>query len=146
MERCEPVSTSLPTSKKFSAYKGTPLSAKDATRYQIIIGGLQYLTLTRPDLSFSVNKACQFLHAPTTNHMIAVKRILRYVQGTITLGLKFRSDSSLRINAFLVADWVKCLDDRRSTGGFAIYLGNNLLSWSARKLMPLPKLYGCKQS
>jgi hypothetical protein len=72
MERCKPVSTPLSTSKKFSAHKGTSLGAKEATRYRSIVGGLQYLTLTRPDLSFSVNKVCQFLHAPTTNHMTAV--------------------------------------------------------------------------
>jgi hypothetical protein len=65
--------------------------------------------------------------------MKAAKRILRYVQGTITLGLKFRTNSSLRINAFLDADWVGCPDDRRSTGSFAIYLGSNLLSWSTHK-------------
>jgi hypothetical protein len=133
MEQCKPVSTPLPTSKKFSAYKGAPLSAKEATRYQSTVGGLKYLTLTRPDLSFLAKKVCQFLHASTTNHMKAAKRILRYVQGTITLGLKFRTDSSLRINAFLDADWVGCPDDRCSTGSFAIYLGSNLLSWSAHK-------------
>jgi hypothetical protein len=105
MEPCKPMSTPLPTSKKFSAYKGYPLSVKEATMYQSIVGGLQYLTLTRPFLSFLVNKVCQFLHAPTTNHMTAVKKILRYVQGTITLSLKFRRDSSSRFNAFSDADW-----------------------------------------
>jgi hypothetical protein len=65
--------------------------------------------------------------------MIAVKRILRYVRGTMDLGVMFQKDSSLRINAFSDADWGGCPDDRRSTGGFAIYLGSNLVSWSARK-------------
>jgi hypothetical protein len=55
------------------------------------------------------------------------------VQGTINLGIKIRKDSSLRVNAFSDADWVGCPDDRRSTGGFVIYLGRNLISWSARK-------------
>jgi hypothetical protein len=83
----QPGNTWLPTSEKFSAYKGTPLSAKEATKYQSIMGGLQYLTLTRTDLSFLVNKVCRFLYGPTTNHMRAVKRIFRYVQGTIIPGL-----------------------------------------------------------
>jgi hypothetical protein len=64
--------------------------------FRSIVGGLQYLTLTRPDnLSFAVNKVCQFLHAPTTDPMTAVKRTLRSVRGTVNLGVKFRRDSSL---------------------------------------------------
>jgi hypothetical protein len=65
--------------------------------------------------------------------MTLVKRILRYVQGTISLGLRIRKDSSLRINAFSDADWAGCPDGSRSTSGFAIYLGSNFLSWSALK-------------
>jgi hypothetical protein len=53
-----------------------------------MVGALQYLTLTRPDICFAVNKVCQFLHAPTTVHWSAVKRILRHIQGSLTIGLK----------------------------------------------------------
>jgi hypothetical protein len=112
MKKCKSVNTPLSSSEKILAYKGTPLSAKDATKYRSIVGALQYLTWTRPDLAYSVNKACQFLHAPTTNHMTLVKRILRYVQGISGLGLKIRKDNSLRINAFSDADWAGCPDDR----------------------------------
>jgi hypothetical protein len=104
MEKCKPVNTPLLASEKISVHKGTPLNMKEATRYISIVGSLQYLTLTRPDLSFAVNRVCQFLHAPTTDHMIAVKRILKYVQGTMDLGVMFRKDSSLRINAFSDVD------------------------------------------
>jgi hypothetical protein len=100
MTKCKSVNTPLSSSEKISTYKGTPLSAKDATKYRSIVGALQYLTLTILDLAYLVNKACQYLHAPTTNHMPLVKRILRYVQGTISLSLRIREDSSLRINAF----------------------------------------------
>jgi hypothetical protein len=117
MERCKPTSTPLSTSEKYYAYKGTPLDTQTATKYRSIVGALQYLTLTRPDIAFLVNKVCQYLHAPTTDHLIAVKRILRYVQGTMNLDVKIRKDSSLRVNAFSDADWAGCLDDRRSTGG-----------------------------
>jgi hypothetical protein len=133
MERCKPVNTPLSASDKYSIHKGTPLGTKDATMYTSIVGGLQYLTLTRPDLAFAINKVRQFLHARTTDHMSAVKRILRYVRGTINLGIKFKRDSSLRINAFSDADWAWCPDDRQSTGEFVVYLGNNLISWSAQK-------------
>jgi histone deacetylase 1/2 len=72
MLSCKPVSTSLSTSEKLSAYVGDPLGPTDITRYRSIVGALQYLTLTRPDISFSVNKVCQYLHAPTTAHWSAV--------------------------------------------------------------------------
>jgi hypothetical protein len=134
MEKCKVVNTPLSSSEKVSSYKGDPLSAKDATKYRSIVGALPYLTLTRSNLAYSVNKACQFLHAPTTNHMILVKRILRYVQRTIDLSLRIRRDKSLRINAFSDVDWAGCPDDRCSTGDFAIYLRSNMLSWSACKL------------
>jgi histone deacetylase 1/2 len=98
-----------------------------------VVGALQYLTLTRPDISFSVNKVCQFLHAPTTVHWVAVKRILRYVKHTTKLGLKIGKTTSLMVSGFSDADWAGSLDDRRSTGGFAIFVGSNLVSWNARK-------------
>jgi histone deacetylase 1/2 len=91
MEHCKPVATPLSVSEKLSAYVGNPLGPEDATKYRSIVGALQYLTLTRPDISFSVNKVCQYLHAPTTQHWTAVKRILRYVKYTFDLGLHFTS-------------------------------------------------------
>jgi hypothetical protein len=62
-----------------------------------------------------------------------MKRILRYVQGTIVLGIKIMKSNSMFVSAFLDADWVGCPDDRRSTGGFAVFIGCNLVSWYARK-------------
>lgn len=76
MDKAKPVDTPLSTSEKLSLTNGTRLGEIDSTRYRSIVGGLQYLTLTRPDLSFVVNKVCQYLHAPTTAHWSAVKRIL----------------------------------------------------------------------
>jgi len=104
MQLCKPVKTPLNTTEKLSVTSGTRLGVEDSTRYRSIVGALQYLTLTRPDLSFSVNKVCQFLHSPTTVHWEAVKRILRYVQGTIGLGLKIRKSNSMLVSAFSDAD------------------------------------------
>jgi histone deacetylase 1/2 len=135
MLKCTPVTTPMASSEKLSATDGTLLSSDDSTRYRSIVGGLQYLTMTRPDLSFCVNKVCQYLHAPRCVHWSAVKRILRYVQGTISHGLVLRPSSTRPdlLSAFSDADWAGNADDRRSTGGFAIFYGGNLVSWSARK-------------
>jgi histone deacetylase 1/2 len=73
MELRKLVATPLSTSEKLSAYIGSLLGPEDATKYRSIVGALQYLTLTRPDISFSVNKVCQYLHAPTTQHWQLLK-------------------------------------------------------------------------
>jgi hypothetical protein len=93
MSSCKPVPTPLATNMKLSAYTGEPLGAEDSTRYRSLVGALQYLMITRSDLAYSVNKVCQYLYAPTTEHYSAVKLILRFVNKTISLGLAFKDQS-----------------------------------------------------
>jgi histone deacetylase 1/2 len=133
MASCKSASSPLSTSEKLSAFEGEVLGPNDATQYRSIVGGLQYLTLTRPDISFPVNKVCQFLHSPTTVHWAAVKRILRYIKQDTKIGLKISKSRSVLVTGFSDADWAGSLDDRRSTGGFAVFLGSNLVSWIAKK-------------
>ena len=133
MLKCKPSPTPMSSTDKLSANAGSPPSSTDATEYRSIVGGLQYLTITRPDLSFAVNWVCQYLHAPTDAHWSAVKRILRYVRLTVSYGLHLRPSSSTVLSAFSDADWAGCPDDRRSTGGHVVFLGPNLVAWSARK-------------
>ncbi|RVW15088.1 Retrovirus-related Pol polyprotein from transposon RE1 [Vitis vinifera] len=106
----------------------------DPTLYRFLVGALQYLTITRPDIAHVVNSVSQFLHAPTAAHFLAIKCILRYVKGTLHFDLTFRpSTGPGALVAYSDADWVGCPDTRRSTFGYSIYLGNNLVSWSAKK-------------
>lgn len=84
----KPCSTPVACCSKFSATDGDILP--DATLYRRIVGSLQYLTLTRPDITYAVNQVCQFMHKPRTAHMVAVKRILRYIKGSLDYGLFFR--------------------------------------------------------
>jgi histone deacetylase 1/2 len=123
----------MDTHEKLSCESGTFLGEDDAFRYRSTVGTLQYLTLTRPDISFAVNKVCQFLSKPTDVHWEAVKRILRFVKGTTTTGLYLRRSPSTLLSVFTDADWAGDPDDRRSTGGFVVFFGPNLISWSARK-------------
>jgi hypothetical protein len=101
--------------------------------YRSIVGGLQYLTITRPDISYAVNRVCHYLHAPRDTHWSAVKHILRYIRLTVSYGLHIRPNPSGVLSAYSDADWAGSSDDRRSTGGYAVFFGSNLIAWSARK-------------
>ena len=127
------VNTPMLLDEKLTLNGGDILSAEDTTRYRSVVGTLQYLSLTRPDISYCVNRVCQFLSSPTTVHWVAVKMILRYLHQTIDYGLRFTKSGSSLLSAFSDADWAGNPDDRRSTGGYAIFLGGNLVSWASRK-------------
>jgi histone deacetylase 1/2 len=98
----------------------------DPTSYSSIVGALQYITITRPELAFSVNKACQFMHDPREHHWKAVKRILRYLHGTVTHGLCIRPSNSTQLLGFCDADWGSDPNDRKSTTGYCVYYGSKL--------------------
>jgi histone deacetylase 1/2 len=123
----------MASSKRLCRTDGDALSFVDATQYHNIVGGLQYLTMTRPDLSYAVNKVCQYLHEPRTSHWSAVKSILRYVHHTIDTGLQLRSSTCTLLSVFSDADWTGSMDDQQSMEGYAIFYGGNLITWSARK-------------
>ncbi|XP_050104869.1 uncharacterized mitochondrial protein AtMg00810-like [Malus sylvestris] len=126
----KPLTTPATTGRKLSLYEGEPLS--DGTLFRSIVGALQYLLFTRPDIAFAVNQVCQYMHSPTTTHWAAVKRILRYLKATPDHGIVYKP-SSLTLTAFADVDYAGDPDDRRSTGGYCIFLGDNLVSWSSKK-------------
>ena len=105
----------------------------DPTQFPQIMGVLQYLTFTRPDICFAVNRVCQFMHAPTDSHWGVVKRILFYLRGTTTYGLHITRSSSSALHGFTDADWVGSTDDRKSTGGYLAFFGQTLVSWKSSK-------------
>jgi hypothetical protein len=133
MENCHPTSTPMVPTERLARDTGALLGPEDSSRYRSVVGSLQYLTLTRPDISFAVNMVCQFLSQPTEAHWEAVKRILRFVKGTLDTGLRIRRSLQQHISIFTDADWAGDVDDRRSTSGFAVFVGSNLISWSSKK-------------
>lgn len=98
---------------------------KDITLYRSLVGAFQYLTVTSSDLSYVVNQASKFLQAITTYHLYSVKRILRYVKGTISFGLTFRRPHTNSILGYFDVDWARYIETRRSTYNFSIFLGGN---------------------
>ncbi|XP_015168891.1 uncharacterized mitochondrial protein AtMg00810-like [Solanum tuberosum] len=131
LEKCKPVLTPLHSKLDWNS-TSSPL-LEDPSIYRQMVGSLQYLCFTRPDIQFAVNLASQFLHQPRQLHLQAVKRIFRYLAGTIDWGLQLYKNSSLSLTVFSDSDWAGCSATRRSTTGFCIFLGSNLISWSAKK-------------
>jgi len=130
MADCKPVSTPVDCNSKLSA-DGVPV--QDATDFRSLAGALQYLTFTRPDIAYVVQQVCLYMHDPREPHLAALKRILRYIRGTLHLGLLLRPSSSTELVVYSDADWAGCPDTRKSTSGFAVFLGDNLVSWSFKR-------------
>lgn len=130
MQDCKALASPLSTKSAPSSTDLEPFL--DPVRYHSLAGSLQYLTITRPDISFIINYMCQFMHHPLQHHFQLLKRILRYIMGTIPHSLHFHL-RSLNLEAFSDSDWAGSLADRRSTIGYYIFLGPNLISWHAKK-------------
>ncbi|PNX79902.1 hypothetical protein L195_g035893, partial [Trifolium pratense] len=105
----------------------------DSKMFRSIIGALQYITLTRPDLSFAINKLSQFMHQPTQLHLQQLKRVLRYLKFTINHSLKLTKPDHLKLQAFTDADWGGNYDDKTSTSAYIIYFGGNPVSWLSKR-------------
>lgn len=131
MTSCKPTATPVDTKSKLSTSSGSPY--KDPTHYRRLAGALQYLTFTRPDISYAVQQVCLHMHDPKDEHMNALKRILRYLQGTLDHGLHLYKSSVSGLISYTDADWGGCPDTRRSTSGYCIFLGDNLISWSSKR-------------
>ncbi|XP_068331580.1 uncharacterized mitochondrial protein AtMg00810-like [Pyrus communis] len=106
---------------------------EDPSTYKSIDGSLQYLTFTRHDIAFTVIPVRQYMNSPTDIHFSDVKRILRYLQGTLQHGIVYSSQSQAHLTTFSDSDWAADLNTRRSVIGYAVYLGNSLISWQSKK-------------
>ncbi|MFS7996236.1 putative RNA-directed DNA polymerase [Helianthus anomalus] len=131
MSSCKPCTTPVDLSTKLSASDGSLFH--DPTLYRSLAGALQYLTFTRPDISYAVQQVCLFMHAPRDPHFAFLKRILRYLQGTVDYGIRIGKSNTHSLVAYSDADWGGCPDSRRSTSGYCVFLGDNLISWSSKR-------------
>ncbi|XP_075521494.1 uncharacterized protein LOC142554709 [Primulina tabacum] len=131
MDNAKSLPTPMVSGLKLSSKDTEPFS--DATLYRSTVGALQYLTITRPEIAFNVNKVCQFVQSPCLSHWKAVKRILRYLNGTSNHGLHLTAASRLSLHGFCDADWANDPDDKRSTSGFCWFLCSSPITWSSKK-------------
>ncbi|RVW72812.1 Retrovirus-related Pol polyprotein from transposon RE1 [Vitis vinifera] len=123
--------TLITSGLKISSQDGVPI--ENAQLYRSTVGALQYVTVTRPKLAYSVNKVCQFMQRPTDEHWKVVKRILRYLRATMDYGIHLKKVVELSSIGFSYADWGSNPDDRRSVSGHCVFFGNNIVSWHSKK-------------
>lgn len=129
VDDCKPMPTPVTPS---SNTNGADEPFDNPRLFRSLVGGLHYLTVTRPDIQLAVNMVAQRMHAPTVQDFHQLKRILRYIKGTLFQGLVFRR-GDLQVRAYSDADWANDPIDSRSVTGYLVYLGDNLISWSTQK-------------
>ena len=105
----------------------------ESTYYRKLIGCLRYLTLTRPDILFSVSYLSRFMSKPYSNHLVAAKRILRYIKGTSDYGLIYKGNEVSKLVGFYDSDYAGDYDDRKSTSGYIFLLGSKPIAWNCSK-------------
>ncbi|GJZ17613.1 hypothetical protein Tco_0553736 [Tanacetum coccineum] len=131
MESCDPVGTPMKIKDKLKLdQNGSPV---DATKYHSMIGALMYLTSSRPNIVHATSLRARYQAKPTEKHLKEVKRIFRYLRGTVNMDLWYRKYSGFELTGFSDADYAGCKDIFKSTSGGAQFLGEKLVSWSSKK-------------
>jgi len=130
MLNCKPVTTPIEYNHRILADSGDPV---DKHQYQRLVGRLIYLSHTRPDIAYAVSIVSRYMHDPRSSHLDAVHRILRYLKSCPGKGILFSNHGHMKVEGYTDADWAGCLDDRKSTSGFCVLVGGNLVGWRSKK-------------
>ena len=128
---CKPVDTPMDPNVKLVPSQGELL--RDLGRYRRLVGKLNYLPITRPDISFPVSVVSQFLQSPCGSHWDVVVRILSYIKGTPGQGVLYEKRGHTQVVGYSDADWASSPIDRHSTSGYCVFIGGNLISWKSKK-------------
>jgi hypothetical protein len=129
---CNPALT--PMEEKLKLSRDSTTEEVDTTQYRRLVGSLRYITHTRPDLAFSVSYISRFMQRPTTEHQQAVKRIIRYIAGTLDHGLYYtRCPGEAHLVGYSDSDYAGDIDTSKSTSGILFFFGKCLVSWQSVK-------------
>jgi len=131
MNNCNSVGT--PTEVGVKLFKDPEGKRVDSTNYKQIVGSLMYLTATRLDIMYAVSLISRYMENPKEIHLLAAKRIFRYLQGTADFGLLYKKGEHSDLMGFTNSDYAGDQDDRKSTSGYVFMLGTGAVSWSSKK-------------
>ncbi|XP_022151647.1 uncharacterized protein LOC111019555 [Momordica charantia] len=126
MEECKSVNT--PMVQKEKLQKDDEEDPTDENVYRSLVGCLMYLTSTKPDIMYTVSVLSRFLHCASKNHMVAGKRVLRYLKGTLSFGIKYNKVENFELQGYSDSDWAGSLDDMKSTSGYCFTFGSGCFS------------------
>ncbi|KAM2012318.1 hypothetical protein ACFX1T_024197 [Malus domestica] len=130
MMHCKPAKTPLPTNFKDET---SGIQLENASEYQMLVGKLIYLTITRPDIAYAVSFVSQFMHSPSCHHLQLVKRIIRYLKSLVSTGIFMQNNGHFTIEGYTDSNWAGNILDRKSTIGYCTLVGGNLVTWKSKK-------------
>ncbi|GJX10622.1 retrovirus-related pol polyprotein from transposon RE1 [Tanacetum coccineum] len=128
---CKPVTSPLVYKCKLSKDDGKKLV--NPTRFRSIVGSLLYLTISRPDLAFAASFLSRFMGEPSSSHLGAAKRVLRYVKGSLDLRIMLERNKVVKLERYADSDWAGSIDDSKSTSGYIFTLGSGVFCWNSKK-------------
>ena len=131
LEDSKPVSTPMVIALKLS--KNDESAEVNQTLYRSMIGKLQYVVHSKPNIALVVGIVARFSANPKENHLMVVKRIMRYLKGIEEYGLYYKKNEKFELRAYTNADWARNIDDRKNTSGGAFFLGRRLVTWTSKK-------------
>jgi hypothetical protein len=131
MEDSKPVGTPMVTGCKLSKDDDSP--DVDQSSYRSMIGSLLYITASHPDIMHVVGMVGRYQSAPKQSHLLAIKRIFRYLKETMNYGLWYPKNQNFQLSVYSDVDWANCVDERKSTSGGAFFLGYSLVAWLSKK-------------
>lgn len=131
MEECNPVRNPLVPGSKLDLDEGG--ERVDETLYKQIVGSLIYITNTRPDLQFAVSLLSRYMSRPTTLHLAAAKKVMRYLKGTMDFGLWYKRGGRRELLIYTDSDFAGDLDSKRSTSGYVFLMDEAAVTWSSKK-------------
>jgi len=130
MLRCRSIASPTDKNHKLCSELGDSI---DKGTYQKLVGHLIYLCHTRSDISYAVSVVSPYMHDPRIGHMDVVYRILRYLKSSPGKGLWFKRNQHLDVEGYCDADWVSNIYDMRSTSGYCVFVGGNIVSQRSKK-------------
>ncbi|KAK5811588.1 hypothetical protein PVK06_026936 [Gossypium arboreum] len=131
MLNCKATSTSVAVGKKLLS-QGDFEKVCEST-YRCLVGCLLFLTATRPDIMFAMSLLSRFIHCCNEKHFQATKRVLKYIIGTLSFGMKFTKVDGIKLLGYADSDWARPIDDMKSTSGYLFTLGSTIFCWSLKK-------------